>query len=358
MTKFTGIPFKKIKLNQNLFLALLCLLIGYNSHAQPKRFQFTENKMASPFTILFYHADSLEAVRIAREGFTIVDSLAAIFTDYEEESELNRFCAKAAPDADFTPLSQPLFDILHQSKNAHKISRGTFDITVGKLSRLWRQARRSGEWPRSEMVAEALDKSGMKYLQVDAKTRSGRLLKKGIQLDLGGIAQGYIADTIMRFLQTRGIENALIDVSGDIITRGHPPGKQAWVVAINTPHHEEEWLHDHLYMNDNAVTTSGDLYQYMEHEGKRYSHIINPSTGYGITTRKSVTVVAKDAIVADWFTKAVSLLPHRKAIRVARKLNAEFLVVELKAEEMKFRYSKKFTTFMKTFAPENADANN
>lgn len=337
-------------MNQKLIFSLFWLIVGYNCYAQPKRFEFVENKMASPFTLLFYHEDSAAAERIARESFLLVDSLAAIFTDYEDSSELNRFCARASNTAEYTVLSKPLFDILLRSKKAHAISKGKFDITLGRLTKLWRNARKASEWPAPEKVAEALEQSGMKYLQLDPKRSQGRILKPGIQLDLGGIAQGYIADTVMRFLLTQGIENALIDVSGDIITRGHPPNKDGWVVAINTPHHEEEWLHDHLYLKDHSVTTSGDLYQYFEHEGKRYSHIINPTTGYGITTRRSVTVVARDAIVADWLTKAISLLNHKQSIRLARKLNAEFLVAEMDGDTIQFRHSKKFTDFMKTFA--------
>jgi thiamine biosynthesis lipoprotein len=88
----------------------------------------------------------------------------------------------------------------------------------------------------------------------------------------------------------------------------------------------------------------------MEHEGKRYSHILHPKTGYGITKRMSVTVISKDPVVADWLTKSISLLSHRKAKRLARKLNAEFLVVEYKKEELQFRHSPGFQEFMKTFA--------
>ncbi len=335
---------------QKLIFSLLLVIIGYNSYAQPKRFEYVESKMASPFTIILYHEDSSTANRLARESFLLVDSLAAIFTDYEENSELNKFCATASFTAEYTPLSAPLFDILFKSKRAWQISKGSFDISIGRLTKLWRQARKTDQWPSADSIEKALDQTGMKYLLLDPKTKSGRLLKPGIQLDLGGIAQGYIGDQVMRFLQSNGITTALLDVSGDIIARGHPPGKKGWVVAINTPHHEEEWLHEHLYLQDHSVTSSGDLYQYFEHEGKRYSHIINPTTGYGITTRKSVTVIAKDAVVADWLTKAVSLLSHKKAKKLAKKLDAEFLVAEIEMDELRFRHSKGFTNFMKTFA--------
>ena len=311
--------------------------------------------MASPFTIVFYHEDSVVANELAMECFLLVDSLAAIFTDYDPQSELNLFCDRAADTATFQPISPALLDILLISKEAHEMSKGSFDITLGRLTKLWRNARRKDQWPSKEDVASAKALSGMKYLQLDPKTGTARMLKAGIQLDLGGIAQGYIGDKVMKLLLSRGITAALVDVSGDITARGNPPGKEGWVVAINTPHHEEEWLHEHLILKNHSVTTSGDLYQYMEHEGKRYSHILNPKSGYGITVRKSVTVIARDPIVADWLTKSISLLSYRRARKLAHRLDAEFLVVELEKDRLEFRHTHGFKQFMKTFAsPESA----
>jgi thiamine biosynthesis lipoprotein len=335
---------------QKLIFSLSWLIAGYTGYTQPKRYEFVENKMASPFTIVFYHTDSSEAHQFAANAFHIVDSLAAIFTDYDPDSELNRFCASAADTATYHSISPALFDILLLSKRAHAISKGSFDISIGRLTKLWRAARQSDQWPTKEEVAAAQELTGMKYLQLDPKTGMARMLKAGIQLDLGGIAQGYIGDKVMRFLLAQGITAALVDVSGDITARGNPPGKAGWVVAINTPHHEAEWLHEHLLLKDHSVTTSGDLYQFMEHEGKRYSHILHPKTGYGITKRLSVTVIAKDPVVADWLTKSISLLSHKKAKRLARKLEADFLVAEFKEEQLHFRHSRGFEEFMKTFA--------
>lgn len=330
------------------------IITGYNCYPQPKRFEFTESKMASPFTIVLYAADSSSAHNLLANAFALVDSLAAIFTDYDPGSELNRFCAQAGSQR-FIPLSEPLFDILQQAKKAYQLSKGSFDISVGRLSRLWRNARKSDNWPAADSVRAALAASGMQYLELNGKNRTARLTKPGIQLDLGGIAQGYIAGATMELLKAAGITTALVDVSGDILTLGSPPGKPGWIVAINTPHHDEEWMHEHLVLISQAVTTSGDLYQFFEHEGKRYSHIINPKTGYGITTSKSVTVVAADAVLADWFTKAVSLLPAKKAKRLARKLHAEFFIAELKDDTVKTSFTRGFTQFVTTFESGNTE---
>ncbi|MGC4021802.1 MAG: FAD:protein FMN transferase [Cyclobacteriaceae bacterium] len=126
------------------------------------------------------------------------------------------------------------------------------------------------------------------------------------------------------------MKNALVDVSGDIVCIGKPHDKSGWTVAVNVPNDEQKLLPRFLTLTDCAVTTSGDFYQFIEHHGKRYSHLIDPKTGYGITNQANVTVIAKDGTQADWLTKACSILPKKKAMKLAKQMNVGLLIVELK----------------------------
>ena len=168
-----------------------------------------------------------------------------------------------------------------------------------------------------------------------------------MQLDLGGIAQGYIAQRVIDFLKTKNIVNALVDVSGDIVTMGAPPNTNGWTVGVNVPEKTDELLKQKLLISNKAVTTSGDVYQYMEHDGKRYSHIVNPRTGYGITSQKNVTVIANDGTTADWLTKACSILSIRKAKKLAHSLQAEVLIAEIKKGKLIFHTTKGFGRYWK-----------
>ncbi|MBI1767642.1 MAG: FAD:protein FMN transferase [Bacteroidetes bacterium] len=306
--------------------------------------------MGSPFTIILYSEDSAKAIHIAGQCFQLVDSLIYIFSDYVGNSELNRLCASAGTNTAFK-CSPALFEILMRSKDAYEKSSGTFDITLGPLTKLWRKARKGKEFPDHTQIKEKLLLTGFNKILIDTVKYTATLPQKGMQLDLGGIAQGYIAQQAINFIKKQNIENALVDVSGDIVCIGMPPNTDGWTVAINVPESEDQFLPNHLNIANQAVTTSGDVYQYMVHNGKKYSHIINPSTGYGIISQRNVTVIAADGTIADWLTKACSILSINKAKRLVQSMNAAVLIVEVKNEKMFFHYSKNFEHFWKSQHP-------
>ncbi len=331
------------------YLGCLFLFFGifFTGFAQQKRFVFSQQKMGSPFTIIFYHHDTATAANTAEQCFQLVDSLVYIFSDYIESSELNRLCATAGSGTNGFKVSAPLLNILWLSKEAFEKSFGSFDITLGPVTRLWRKARKEKIFPTDKAVQQKLALTGFNKIQIDPTTNTVKLLQQGMQLDLGGIAQGYIAQKVIDLLTEKKILNALVDVSGDIVAIGNPPGTQGWTVGINLPESKEDLLPQTLLITNKAVTTSGDVYQFMEHNGKRYSHINNPATGYGITSQRNVTVIANDGTLADWLTKACSILPLKSAKKLATKLGAEVLIVENKRGKLRFHATGGFKHFWK-----------
>lgn len=302
--------------------------------------------MGSPFNIVFYANDSASATNIANACFNLVDSFVNIYSDYLPNSELNQLCAQAGNSIP-VKVSPALFDILMLSAHANKVSGGCFDITISPVTRLWRKARKDKVFPQDSTVKKALQLTGFSEVKLNAADSTVLLTQPGMQLDLGGIAQGYIAQQIIDFLYTQNITNALVDVSGDIAVSNAPPGKEGWVVGINVPETTDDLLSKKLVIHNTAVTTSGDAYQYMEHDGKKYSHIVDPKTGYGITTQRNVTVIASNATAADWLTKACSILPIKKAKKVVRSQHAEVLIAEVKAGETFFYFTEGFKKFLK-----------
>ncbi len=302
--------------------------------------------MGSPFTIILYAKDSVQAVAAATGSFNLVDSLVIIFSDYIDSSELNKLCARAGSNSFFN-CSDALYDMLLQSKYAFQKSKGSFDITLGPVTRLWRKARKEKIFPAPSQVKEKLARTGFNKITLDTVKHAARLQQAGMQLDLGGIGQGYIAQQVINYLKNERFENVLVDVSGDIACTGNPPGSSGWTVAINVPESENELLPQQLLIKNKAVTTSGDVYQYMEHNGKRYSHIVDPATGYGITAQKNVTVIANDGTTADWLTKACSILPIEKAKKLAGSLQAEVLIAEIKKGKLVLYSSKGFASYWK-----------
>lgn len=328
------------------FLLLLVLASG-QANAQLRRFSFQENKMGGPFAIVLYGEDSVRAVKLSQKCFALVDSLVEIYSDYLPESELNRLCRSAGSDAPFK-CSAALFDMLLLSREAFEKSRGSFDITLGPLTHLWREYRKAKKFPDSIVVKEKLSLTGFGKLRIDTINQTTLLIQKGMQLDLGGIAQGYIAQKTIDLLNRNGIANALVDVSGDVVCTGNPPGKKGWTIAVSIPKSERALLSRQLLLSNRAVTTSGDIRQFIEHDGKRYSHLIDPATGYGLTAQRNVTVIARDGTTADWLTKACSILPQKQAMRLAQQMNAGLLIVEAKKSKVVMYSSKNFKQFWKT----------
>lgn len=303
--------------------------------------------MGSPFSIIFYANDSVQATLLAKQCFNLVDSFVFIFSDYINNSELSKLSASAGVNAMPVTVSPALFEILLLSQNAFDKSEGAFDITIGPLSKFWRKYRKAKQFPTNDSVQLTKKLIGFNKLIIDTVNRKVSLPQPGMQLDLGGIAQGYIAQKIIDFLHTQHIDDALVNASGDIVTSGAPPGTGGWTVGVNIPETTDELLPRTLMVKNKAVITSGDVYQFIEHNGKRYSHIIDPRTGYGVTFQRNVTVIANDGTTADWLATACSILPIKKAKKLAVKSGAELLIGEIKKGKLIFYSTKGFATYWK-----------
>ena len=332
-----------------IIIGIITLLSLNDCQGQPlKKFSFTQSKMGSPFTITFYAVDSTEAVIITHKAFALVDSLIMVFSDYEESSELNRLSASAGLGKWIT-ASTALFDILQLSKEASLSSEGMFDITVGPVVKLWRAARKEKKLPDDSTLRQRLALVGHQYLLLDTALKKVKLLKPGMQLDLGGIAKGYIAQEVVDFLNAAGITHALADAGGDLAMSEPPPGKQGWTIGINAPESNHKLMGKMLSLKNRAVATSGDVYQFVLFNGKKYSHIINPHTGLGSTQQRNVTVIAPSGAQADWLASACSLLPIRKAMRlIKRQRGTALLIIEMKPGKIKTWQSRHFKKYLLT----------
>jgi len=323
------------------------LLVVTSSSAQLKRFSFSQPKMGSPFNIIFYANDSVKATALAAQSFQLIDSLNDVFSDYIPNSELSKLSATAGKNNTLVPVSPAMMDILLRSKEAYEKSSGAFDITIGPLIKLWRQARKENVFPEDSIIKKTLLLTGFKYLHIDTAAKTVLLTKQGMQLDLGGIAKGYTAQQVINFLKQNGIAQALVDAGGDIATSGAPPTAKGWTVGINVPETKEELLPGKIVLHHMAVATSGDVYQYIEHNGQKYSHITDPRTGYGVTSQRNVTVIAKDGATADWLATACSILPVSQAKRLAANMHAQLLIATIQEGKTLFYFTEGFANYLK-----------
>lgn len=298
-------------------LLLLGTLIGLTTANLPEptltRYDYSQRLMGISFDISVYASDEAVANEAVEAAYGRIRKLNAIFSDYEPESELNRLC-KTAGTGRAVPVSRELWEIILASIEVSEKSGGEFDITVGPLIRLWRKARRANQLPDPAQIAAARAVIGYKLIKLDHKAQTVELTKAGMQLDLGGIGVGYACDDVMKIFQERKLTRVLIDGSGDILAGEAPPNKEGWIVGI-APTTPEGPPSRRISLKNAAVSTSGDAFQHVEINGVRYSHIVDPRTGLGITDRSTVVVVAKTCLAVDAWSTTVSILGPEQGIK-------------------------------------------
>ncbi len=321
--------------------SFLCLFIGFLLtfsivlHSQPLgRFEYTEPKMGTEFRLIFYAPSQEKADQTAQAAFDRVDALNKILSDYDPSSELSRL-SMTAGTGQKTMVSKDLWTVLTLAQSIAKKSKGAFDVTIGPLSKLWRRAIRQKAFPGEAAMSAAKEKVCYKHLKLDHKTNSVTLTKEGMRLDLGGIAKGYTVDAIWEVLQEHGVQNALIDGGGDIYAKGSPPDSKGWKVKMLTRKTRtasldffdpdtKNWskrLEQDLvvYLTDSAIASSGDTYKSLEFNDVKYSHIINPKTGLGLTHNEIINVGAPNCALADALASALSVLSIKKGKRLLKQ---------------------------------------
>jgi len=300
-------------------LAFVCLFatgIPASATAEPTlaRFEFFQVEMAVPVKIVLYAADKATAAEAARAAFARIHQLNGILSDYDPESELRRLCSTSKERAAVV-VGEDLWHVLSHAQALSERTGGAFDVTVGPVVRLWRRARRQHEMPSPERLKAALTLVGYRLVRLDPDTRAVELLKPGMRLDLGGIAKGYAVDEALAVLRKHGIDRALVDAGGDIGLGAPPPEKPGWLIGI-APVEPDAPPSRYLWLARLAIATSGDTWQYVEINGRRYSHLLDPRTGLGLTDHSSVTVIAPDAITADGLASAVSVLGPEEGLKL------------------------------------------
>ncbi len=302
--------------------------------------------MGSPLNIVFVAHDSVEARILSEKCFALVDSFNLIYSDYDPNSELSHLNALAGKGKQ--NVSPAMLDILLASQKAYQQSKGAYDISIGPLSMVWRKARKTKLFPDSSSVIKARQLIGLSRIRIDSTHHSILMPVEGMRLDLGGIAKGYVAQKIVDFLKDQGIKQSLADAGGDMAMGDSPNTSQGWVVGVNVPETTDELLQGYLVLHNMAVATSGDAYQYIAHNGKKYSHIIDPRTGYGIQSQRNVTVIAENGTDADWLATACSILKIGSAKKLAIRNRAALLITVIRDEKIVYYKTPNFDRYWKS----------
>ena len=262
-----------------------------------------------------------KCVQAALEEIRKIDDL---MSDYKSDSEISRVNREAGEKA--VKVSESTYEVLQRSVEFSKMTDGAFDVTVGPLVALFRNAKENKVAPSEQQIAQARSKVGFEKLKLDSENKTVQFSDNGMLLDLGGIAKGYAIDKAIETAQRCGAIGAMVDIGGDVRCFGLPPeGKDHWLIGLQDPNSAIEGIEGGglllvLKITNAAVATSGDYQQFVLIEGKRYSHIMDRKTGTSAEGLSSVTIITDNATDADALATSVSVMGAEKGLALIEKL--------------------------------------
>jgi thiamine biosynthesis lipoprotein len=284
---------------------------------------FSQRLMGTDVKIVLNYSKSSDLEAAVKEAYLEGNRLNLIFSDYIANSELSKFSRSSnSASGEKIKLSIELFEVLKYCLKLYALSDGSFDPTLGPLTRLWRISRHQRLFPEKSKLANALARSGAKNLKLDETQQSGQLLAPNMVLDLGGVAKGYIADRMLEILQVYGFYRSLVDAGGDLRIGDAPLGSDGWKIDIRGRKYEKLTM---LKLANCAVATSGDTEQFLKINDTQYSHIIDPKTGIGLANQAQATVIAPTGMEADSLASTFLVTGFEKASALIKKTNARHL---------------------------------
>jgi thiamine biosynthesis lipoprotein len=262
------------------------------------------------------HASSETVARqAARAAFARIAELDDKMSDYRPRSEVRVLSERPG---EWQRVSRDLIAVLATAEAVSRKSGGTFDVTIGPFVQLWRDSRRTRRLPDADALSRARSSSGAPLLETDTLRGMVKLWAYDMRLDLGGIAKGYILQEALETLRANGVRSALLEAGGDVVVGDPPPGQPGWSVFVAGA--DTATLRRAQALSNAAVATSGGSEQYVEIDGVRYSHIVDPRTGIGVTGRHIVTVIHEDAALADAAATALSVLGPARGESFRRRI--------------------------------------
>jgi thiamine biosynthesis lipoprotein len=293
------------KLTATLFLLSA---IASSSGVQPLlRMERSAPAMGTTYTIDIYGRD-MGVMQAAAEGaLEEAGRIDQMLSNYRPESELSRINEQAADQP--VKISQELFDLLTACVEYSRASQGAFDITVAPLMKVWGFYKDSGRLPHRAEVRVVLGQIGYRNIELDPASHTVRFARHGVSLDPGGVGKGYAVDKMVGVLKKNGIACALVSGGGSsIYGMGAPPDNpKGWYVRIRDPKDEKKTAAE-VYLRDESISTSGNYEKFFWAEGKLYSHIMDPRTGFPAEGMLSVSVIAPRTLDSEVWAKPYYIL--------------------------------------------------
>jgi thiamine biosynthesis lipoprotein len=317
-------------LNHTITLFFLLLAMGCTAQQPYKR---TLKLMGSRFDISVVANDSIQAnnyIDNAIAEISRIEKLISSWNENSQTSEINR-------NAGIKPVKvdKELFELIKRAIGISKLTDGAFDISYASMDRIWKFDGSMTKMPSEEEIIASVEKVGYQNIVLDEKKSTVFLKLEGMKIGFGAIGKGYAADKAKTLLISKGVSSGIINASGDMNTWGTQPNGNEWKVAITNPMDKNK-VFALLPITNGAVVTSGDYEKYVSFNGKRFTHIIDPRTGYPSTGIISVTIFAPSAELADALATSVFVMGKETGLdRINQLPKVECIIIDDKGNIFK-----------------------
>ena len=303
----------KLFLNKVLFLLLIGSSISGYSQVLRKK---TTLLMGGRFDITVIAKDSLTAVQSIETIITEITRIENLISDWKpasQVSEVNR-------NAGISPVKvdREVFELTQRAIKLSKLTNGAFDISFAAMDKIWKFDGSMKTMPTKEAISKSVEKVGYKNIILDSIQSTIFLKLKGMKIGFGALGEGYATDRCRDIMLAKGIKSGIVNASGDMTTWGKQSNGKDWNIGITNPFHPDD-VFAVVPLNEGAVTTSGSYEKFVVLNGKRFSHIINPATGYPATGLCSVTVFGPKAEIANGFSTSLMVMGRKAGIDLINK---------------------------------------
>lgn len=284
---------------------------------------------------------------LKRDIDEILERVNNSMSTYRADSELSRFNNNASTD--WIPVSRELLSVLQEAKRTSEQTGGAFDVTVGPLVNLWGFGPQdtARQVPTEAEISAARARVGFRKLAIRSEPPAINKSIPDLYVDLSAIAKGYGVDQVVQHLASRGIENYLVEIGGELHAAGHSGRGTPWRVAVERPDARNRSVHQILELRAGGMATSGDYRNFYEKDGKRYAHTIDPATGRPVTHElASVTVLMPDALRADALATALMVLGPEAGFQMAESQGIAAFFVVRKGKDYSDRATESFKTYL------------
>jgi len=292
--------------------------------------------MGTKAWITIYSSDGDRALESIKKAFGELYRIDARMSNWKDSSEISKL--NRANDGKPHRVSKELFSVIYTALKYSRLTDGAFDITARPVVTLWGFEGGDEKLPGADEVSRALEHVGYRHVSLSRDSNTV-IIPQGFELDLAGIAKGYAVDRCREIIEGDGFRSALINLGGNIYAIGSPPGKRGWKIGIRDPLGSTEVVGT-IRLKDMAVATSGNYENFVEIDGKRYGHIIDPKSGFPVEGVLSVTVVAPTAIASDALSTGLFVLGPEKAESVVGSLRNVRVLFALPTEGGGISYIK------------------